>query len=47
MLGWDAIEIPTQRTGKARMAFLVLRRDVGQGQIAIDCQAFLLRVATQ
>jgi hypothetical protein len=38
---------PHSADWKGSHRFLVLRRDVGQGQIAIDCQAFLLRVATQ
>ena len=38
---------PHSADWKGPHRFLVLRRDVGQGQIAIDCQAFLLRVATQ
>ena len=45
-LRWDAIADPAQRTEHPN-GFLILRRDVGQGQMGVDRQAFLLGVATQ
>ena len=38
---------PYSADWKGPHGFLVLRRDVGQGQSAIDGQAFLRRVASQ